>query len=148
MKFTSKEYKTLKTKKYLKSRKLFFFFNGIYQNTNHWIKTEQELKNINCTYYKVFNKTSTKNFENSIYKHFKFTISSITFFIQPDKSNKLMLKKTLFNLNSFIFLAIKMNTKIYSSSQINYLYSFYYYNNKLLFYKFLLTSIKNSFLIK
>jgi len=148
MKFTFKEYKTLKTKKYLKDNKLFFFFNGINQNSRNWIKTEQGLKNINFNYYKIFNKTSTKIFENSIFQNSKPIISGITFFIKPSENNSLVSKKNLLNLDMFIFLGLKMNNKIYSPNQIKQIYSLNYYDSKLLLYQFTLTTIKSNFLIK
>jgi hypothetical protein len=69
MKFTTKEYKITKTKSYIQTSNLFFFFNGINRNSNDWIIIEQKLKNINFEYYKIFNKTSKKTLENSIYKN-------------------------------------------------------------------------------
>jgi hypothetical protein len=143
MKFTSKNYKIIKTKSYLKTNNLFFIFSGINQNSSNWIKTEQELKKINFNYYKIFNKTSTKIFKNSIYKNIAHTINSITFFIKPTLNNKLIKKKVLFNMETFFFLAFKMNNKIYSSNQLKHVNSLNYYENKLLLYQFGITHIKS-----
>lgn len=145
MKFTSKDYKTIKTKNYLKTNNLFFFFSGINQNSSNWIKTEQGLKTINFDYYKVFNKTSTKTFKNSIYKNIEPTINSITFFIKPTLNNVLLSKKTLINLETFVFLAVKVNNKVYSLEQLKCVNSLDYYDNKLLLYQFGVTNIKSYF---
>ena len=130
MKFTSKDYKTIKTKNYLKTNNLFFFFSGINQNSSNWIKTEQGLKTTNFNYYKVFNKTSTKTFKNSIYKNIEPAINSITFFIKPTLNSVLLSKKMLVNLETFVFLAVKINNKIYSLEQVKYANSLDYYDNK------------------
>ena len=148
MEFTSKEYKTFKIKNYLKNDKNFFFFNGINQNYSNWVKTEQSLKNINLSYYKILNKTSNKTFQNSIYKNMRFSINSVTFFIKPIILNPLLSKKILFNLDIFVFLAFKLNNKIYSSTQVKYTNSFNYCENKLLLFQFNLINIKSGFLIK
>ena len=145
MKFTSKNYKTTKTKNYLKTNNLFFFFSGINQKSNSWIKTEQDLKNKNFNYYKVFNKTTTKTFKTSIYKNMEPIINSITFLIKPTSNNVLISKKMLLNLETFVFLAVKVNNKIYSFEQLKHLNSLDYYNNKLLLYQFGVTSIKSYF---
>lgn len=144
VKFTSKDYKIKKTQNYLKTTNLFFIFNGINQNSINWIKTEQELKKINFNYYKIFNKTSTKIFKNSIYKNITPTINSITFFIKPILKNNIIKKKMFFNMETFFFLALKMNNKIYSSNQVKYINSLNYYENKLLLYQFGVTHIKCS----
>jgi len=143
MKFTSKYYKTTKTKNYLKTNNLFFFFSGINQNSSNWIKTEQGLKNINFDYYKVFNKISTKAFKNSIYKNIEPTINSTTFFIKPTFNNVSLSKKVLLNLEPFVFLTAKMNNKIYSFEQIKHVNSLDYQSNKLLLYQFCVTGIKS-----
>ena len=78
----------------------------------------------------------------------KFSISSVTFFIKPRILNTFLSKKNLFNLDIFVFLALKLNNKIYSSTQVKYINSFNYCENKLLLFQFNLTNIKSGFLIK
>jgi hypothetical protein len=145
MKLTPKNYKTIKTKSYLKKNNLFFFFNGINQNSNNWIRTKQDLQNLNLNYYKIFNKTSITTFKNSIYKNTDAPINGLTLLIKPTKFNILLTKKILFNLDPFLFLALKLNNKIYSLTQIKQINSLNYYNNKLLLYKFSITNIKPHF---
>lgn len=50
MELTFKNYKMTKTKTYIKKNKLFFFFDGVHRNSNHWVLVEQELKNICFNY--------------------------------------------------------------------------------------------------
>lgn len=142
MKFRLKEYKITKTKDYFETNPLFFFFNGINQNSNNWVKTEQKLKNQNLNYYKACNKTSKKIVKNSIYKNLNPTITNITFFIKPTFNNVLIAKNLFFDLEMFIFLALKLNNKIYSFKQLKYLNSLDYHNGKILLYQFNLTNTK------
>jgi hypothetical protein len=148
MKFALKDYKTLNTKQYIKSTNLFFVFNGIDQNSKDSIKTKQKLKNINFNCYKVFNKTSTKILKNSIYKNIAPIINGGTFFLKP-AVKKALSKKILFNNFEnlmFIFLASKINNKIYFSHQLKNVNILNYYKNNLLLYQFLISNLKNRYL--
>ena len=147
MKFTLKNYKTIKTKKYIKTTNIYFFFNGIKQNSSNRIQIEQELKNINFSCYKIFNKTSIKILENSVFKNAKPIINGTIFFIKP-KSNKPISKKILLNNFEnlmFVFLAAKINKKIYLLNQIKNIHIINYYKNKLLLYQFIITHLKSYF---
>ena len=143
MKFNSIKYKTLKIRNYLKKNNLLLFFSGINQNASNLIKTEQNLKNFNFSYHKIFNRTSINIIENSIYKNSKPTINGIVFFIKPIYNNIQLSKKKILNLESFTFLTIKLNNQIYSANQLKYINSLNYYNNKLLLYQFNITNIKS-----
>jgi hypothetical protein len=145
MKFTTKEYKITKTKSYIQTSNLFFFFNGINRNSNDWIIIEQKLKNINFEYYKIFNKTSKKTLENSIYKNVIPTINSITFLIKLRSNTKELSKQILLNNFEpllFTLLAVKLNNKIYSTTQLKALPSLNYSENKLLLFQFSITNLK------
>lgn len=145
MQFSSKDYKILKTKNYLKENNLFFFFNSIHRNSNDGIIIEQNLKKFNLNYYKIFNKTSKATLNNSIYKNSNELINSMTVFIQPI-SNSIELKKS--NLLScfepllFNMLAIKLNNKIYSTFQLKEISTLNYKDTKLLLFQFSLTNLK------
>ena len=148
MKFTIKNYKILKTKKYLKKKNFFFFFNGVNRNSNDWILTEQGLKIINFSYYKIFNKTTHKILKSSIYDNFQSIIYGTTFFIQPIlNSEPLSINILTNNFGQFLFimLAIKLNNKIYGTIQIKNSSSLEYNENMLLLYQFGLTNIKSYF---
>lgn len=145
MQFSSKDYKILKTKNYLKENNLFFFFNSIHRNSNDGIIIEQNLKKFNLNYYKIFNKTSKTTINNSIYKNSNELINSMTVFIKPI-SHSIELKKS--NLLScfepllFNMLAIKLNNKIYSTSQLKEISTLNYKDTKLLLFQFSLTNLK------
>lgn len=148
MEFSSKDYKTLKTRQYIKTTKLFFFFTGIDRSSNNWILIEQNLTNLKFNYYKVFNKTATQTLQNSIYNSIKPVINGTTFLIKPTSNSKLLSKQTLINNLEpllFIMLAIKLNNKIYPTKKLKSLNSLEYYENKLLFYQFGLANLKAYF---
>ena len=84
MKFNLKHYKLSKTRKYIKTNNLFFFFNGTNLDSENWIKTEQNLKNLKLNYYKIYNRIAIKTIKNSIYKNIKQIITGVTFFIKPE----------------------------------------------------------------
>jgi hypothetical protein len=145
MEFSSKDYKTSKTKQYIKTTKLFFFFTGIDRNSNDWILTEQNLNNLKFNYYKVFNKTASQTLQNSIYNNVKPVINGITFLIKPASSSGVVSKQMLVNNFEpllFIMLAIKLNNKIYSTKRLKNVSSLEYSENKLLLYQFGLTNLK------
>jgi len=144
MQLSLKDYKILKTKKYIKTNSVFFFANGTSKNSLDWLSTEQDLKTVKFNYYKLFNKTGIKTLNNSIYKNVRSIVNGLTFFIKPN-SNKPLLKQTVANsLDSLLFelLLIKFNNKLYPSSVFENLYAFNYKKTKLLLYQFKLTNLK------
>lgn len=149
MKLTLKDYKTLNTKQYIKSTNLYFFFNGIDQNSKDFIKIKQKLKNINFNCYKIFNKTSTKIFKDSIYKNVTPLVNGEIFFVKYTVKKPLS-KKNLFNNFEnlmFIFLASKINNKIYFSHQFKNINVLNYYKNNLLLNQFLISNLKKKYLL-
>lgn len=150
MDFTTKEYTIKKTKSYIQSNNLLFFFNGINRSSIDWVIVEQSLKNINFDYYKIFNQTSKKTLNNSVYKNVTPLINGITFFIKTIASTKELSNPVLLNSFEpllFTLLAVKLNDKIYSHQQLKSIYSLNYKDNKLLFFQFGITNLK-IFLIK
>lgn len=145
MKFNSKSYKINKTKDYVKTNSILFFFNGVNRNSTDWIHTEQNFKKLNLKYYKVFNKTTKKVFNDSIYCNVNNTINGITFFITPEESTKNLFKNTItkeLKLLLFILLAVKLNNKLYSANQFKKAPSFNYLDNKQLLYQFGVVHLK------
>ena len=145
MELNFKDYKIIKTTTYIKKNDLFFFFKGTNKNSNDWLTIEQNLKSTNFNYHKVFNRTSKKILNNSIYKSTKETINGVTFLIKT-KNKKLLkqifttsLKPLLFNM-----LTIKINNKIYQKTQLKNNYSLNYIRNKQLIFQFRITNLKKS----
>ena len=145
MDLTTKQFKIEKTKNLIKNNNLFIFLNGINRNSNDWILIEQELKKINFNYYKIFNKTTKKTLNNSIFLNTSSLINSMTFLLKPLVAEQEINKNILLNkIETLIFslLAIKVNNKIYSKTKLKNLVTLNYKNNKLLLYKFLISNTK------
>ena len=149
MEFKSKEYHIIKTKAYLKKTKLFIFLNGINRNSNEWNNIEQKLKILNFYYYKIYNKISKNTIKDSIYSKTSTLVNGITFIVKPiNQKNELNSKMLIKNFDSltFTFLALKLNNKVYSKSEITRSFSLNYKDTKLLLFQFGITNLK--FIIK
>ena len=145
MEFSSKDYKTSKTKQYIKTTKLFFFFTGIDKNSNDWILMEQNLNNLKFKYYKIFNKVTTQTLQNSTYNNVKPVINGVTFLIKPTLESQLLSKQVLINSFEslfFVILTLKLNNRIYSTKILRNMSSLEYSETKLLLYQFGLTNLK------
>lgn len=146
MEFSSKEYHIKKTKNYITKKNLFFFCNGVNKRSSDWINAEQELQKLSVSYYKILNKISKKTLNKSIYMNVSSLINSVTFIIQPEKTEKKEITKQMliksFEPLAFILLAVKVNNKIYSNNQLLDIFSFKYDENKLLFFQFSVTNVK------
>lgn len=140
-----KIYQKNKTKKYIKSTKLFFFYNGIYKNSDEWILIKQEIKTLNYQYKNMYNKLVCLTLKNSIYFNISSIITGVTFFVKPNNKNQKLTKKTLINkLDSFFLLGIKLNNKIYLIKLLQNINSLDYLDNELILFQCLLTNFKFS----
>jgi hypothetical protein len=147
MKILPKIYKLNKNKNYIKTNNLLFFLNGTNIKSNDWIKTEQKLKTYNFNYYKIFNKSILITLNKSIYCNIKSSIvASLILLLTPNSKTKTVTKKIMNKLEllNFIVLSLNLNNKIYSIVTIKKINSFTYYNNKLIFYKFLIANLNKS----
>jgi hypothetical protein len=145
MELTTKNFKTYKTKNYIKKNNIYFFFNCVNQNSQDWLITEQIFKKMNVSYYKIFNKITIKLFKESRYNTIKPTINSITIFISSNNNIKKILTKnetSKISLLFFTLVAIKFNNKVYSGAVYKIMYSQEYIDNKLIFYKFSSINLK------
>jgi hypothetical protein len=144
-----KNYETLKIKTYLKNEKLFFFFNGVNRSSEKLLHVEQELKTLGYCSYKVLNKITIKTLDNSIYLNTKPLFNGLNFFIKPFKK-PYKLTKNIFQKSFepllFLIMAVKINDKVYSRDQLKALHSIKYNKNKLLFYQFIDTNLKNYYI--
>lgn len=138
MQLSQKDYKILKAKAYLKSD-FFAFYNGVHQNSSDWSKIEQGVKKRKLSYHKVFNRTTKTLLDKSIYRTNHYLLGGLTFFL---KSNDITNMKSLYHLEVFKLLAIKINNNILSFDQIKLIHSPNYRSNALLLYQFNITNIK------
>ena len=121
MDFNHKAYQIIKLKKYFKNNDFFLLFHSAKLNLMKWVITEQNLKKLKLDYHKPLNKTTVKTLENSIYKNFNANIAGFIMFINTTyKTTELNLPSIIKNLKpSFILVSIKLNNKIYSTTQLN-----------------------------
>lgn len=140
MKLNHRIFKIFETKKYFKKDKFFFFFSGINISSNKLAdETEQKVKKIDFTYYKILNKTTYKTLKKSIYSNIKFIIKGLTFVIKFNDNKKLLSKNnilTTLDLLFFILLAIKFNNKIYTTTMLKKINLLEYKKNKQLLHQF------------
>lgn len=144
MKLNIKDYKIKKTKNYIRNTHLFFFVNGINRNSLDWLITEQGLKTIEFTYYRILNRTTVKTLNTSVYANISSTVTGSTFVIKPLPVNSFAKETVLNTFNSLFFelLVIKFNTRVYSANCLKSTYSLKYKETKLLLYQFNLTHVK------
>lgn len=146
MDFNLKNYRVIKVKNYIKKCDFFFFFHSAKLKSTEWIHVEQNFKKLKLKQYKVFNGTTVKTINNSIYKNFTNTVCGVVLFIAPT------FKTTLFEFNSikkdlksfFALFTIKLNNKFYATDQLNGIKTFSYNQNMFSFYKSLNRYLKLS----
>lgn len=142
-----KIYQFKKTKSYLKKNSFLFFANGINQISENWVYVEQGLQKLNLIYYKSYNKLTIKILSISIFLNFSKIVNGPFFFLKPDQRFFKKYKIILFNENFkslfFSLLAMKINNKVYSLSQINNINSLKYKSNITLLHQFLIINLKN-----
>ena len=114
-----KKYRVLKIKKQLKDSTLLLLYHSAKIKLDKWMLTEQRLKKIKFEYNQVYNGTTIKTFNNSIYKNMSHIIQGVLIFTTPSyKSIEIPLKTVKNNLEpSFILLFLKLNNKFYSVQQ-------------------------------
>jgi hypothetical protein len=146
MDFNLKKYRVLKVKKKLKKSELIFFFNSAKIKSNKWIKIEKQLKKLKLKYYQIFNNTTFKTIKNSIYTNINQIVSGVMLLIKPiHKSTPIELKVLKKFLDSlFVLLAIKLNNKVYVTTQLKNLNTLSYKKTIFNFYSNLEKCLKTS----
>ena len=144
MDYTLKEYQIKKTKKYFKNNSIFFFFNFSKLKPKEWLKIEQQLKQLKLTQYKVLNGITTKIFCDSIFINYLNIITGLITLIKPDlKNTELKLNELTKKLSPlFALLSLKLNTKIYLTTQFFKIKTLSYETNILQLHKTLEKSTK------
>ena len=149
MDFNFKTYQIAKLKKYLKDESLFLLFNSTKLSLTKWTFTEQNLKKLKLDYSKFLNKTTVKTFKNSIYKNFSSNIVGFILFVNSNQKhielNLTSLAKIL--KSSFTLISIKLNNKIYSTSQIKGLSDLSYNKSVFNLYRVLDKQLKTTYLL-
>jgi len=151
MDFNSKNYQNVKLRKKFQTNGFFFLFHSAKLDLNQWLQTEQNLKKLKLNYSKTLNGITLKLFENSIFKNLSLTICSFILFISPNfKTTKLQLslmKKDLKPSSSFKLILVKLNNKIYATSQLKGLNILSYRKNMFKLHESLDQYLKTSYLL-
>nr|YP_009485528.1 hypothetical protein [Nitzschia alba]AVR57592.1 hypothetical protein [Nitzschia alba] len=149
MDFNFKTYQIVKLKKYFKNNGFFFLFHSAKLNETKWALTEQNLKKLKLNYYKPLNKTTIKTFKSSIFKNFDANIAGFILFISSNyKTTELNLQSIIKALKlSFSLVSVKLNNKIYSTSQLKGLNDLSYKKSVFNLHKVLDKHLKTSYVL-
>ena len=142
MKINLENVRLLKIKKYLKELPLFFIFAGSSFNYKNWVEIEQKIKK-KFKFYKIFNKSTNKVFNKSIFLNKKNIAKGMVFFFSANTNIKI--KKKDLNQDMFFCMAVKLNTKMYNVGQLNTLNTINYKNVCLGFSSCCLAKLKKPF---
>jgi len=128
MDFNSKDYQNVKLKNFFKTNGFFLWFHSAKLDLNQWTDTEQNLKKLKLNYSKALNGITLKLFKDSIYTNMSPIVCSFVLFINSNyKTTELQLNSMEKNLKpSFKLISVKLNNKIYSTSQLKGLNDFSY----------------------
>ena len=149
MDFNSKNYQSVKLKKFYKTSDFFFLFHSAKLNLNQWTQTEQNLKKLKLKYSKVLNGTALKLFKSSIYKNLRPVICGFILFVNSNfKTTELQLNSVKKDLkHSFELISLKLNNKMYSTSQLKGLNVLSYKKNVFNLYRTFDRHLKTSYLL-
>jgi hypothetical protein len=149
MDFNLKNYQIFRLKKYFKKNEFFFLFHTAKLNLDQWVNKEQTLKKLKLSYYKPLNGTSLITLKNSVYRNFRSIIGGFVLFVNLNyKKTNLDIKSILSSLKpSFVLVSVKLNNKVYSTSQFKGLKSLSYKKNMLNLYKVMDNSLKTSYIL-
>jgi len=149
MDFNSKNYQNVKLRKKFQTNSFFFLFHSAKLDLNQWIQTEQNLKKLKLNYSKTLNGIILKSFKNSIFKNLSLTICNFVLFINPNfKTTQLQFSSVKKNLKpSFKLISVKLNNKIYATSQLKGLNILSYKKNVFELHKSLDQHLKTSYLL-
>ena len=84
MDYNLKKYQIFKTEKYFKNNNFFFIFHSSKIKLKEWIQIEQTIKKLKLKHYKIFNGTTSKIVNNSIYKNYSKVICGLVLFLKPN----------------------------------------------------------------
>jgi hypothetical protein len=149
MDFNSKDYQSAKLKNFFKTNSFFFLFHSAKLDLNQWIHTEQNLKKLKLNYSKALNGITLKFFKSSIYANVSSIVCGFIIFINPSfKTTNLKLSSIKKDLKpSFELISVKLNNKIYSTSQLRGLETFSYKKALFNLHSSLDKNLKTSYLL-
>ena len=149
MDFNSKDYQSVKLKKFFKTNDFFFLFHSAKLDLRQWTQTEQNLKKLKLKYSKALNGSTLKLFKNSIYENLSPIIGGFVLFLSPSfKTTELRLNSVKKELKpSFELISVKLNNKLYSTSQLKGFNTFSHRKNVFNLYCSLDRYLKTSYVL-
>ena len=149
MDFNSKDYQSVKLKKFFKINNFFFLFHSAKLDLRQWIQTEQNLKKLKLKYLKALNGSTLKLFKSSIYENLSPIIGGFVLFLSSSfKTTELRLNSVKKELKpSFELISVKLNNKLYSTSQLKGLTTLSYRKNVFNLYSSLDRCLKTSYVL-
>ena len=149
MDFNSKDYQNIKLKNFFKNNGFFLWFHSAKLNLNQWTHTEQNLKKLKLNYTKALNGIALKSFKKSIYINISPIVCSFVLLINSSfKTTELKLNSIKKDLKpSFKLIAVKLNNKVYSESQLKGLNDFSYKKSVFNLYGSLDQHLKTSYVL-
>lgn len=149
MDFSSKNYQSIKLKKFFKTNNFFLWFHCAKLDLNQWTHTEQNLKKLKLNHLKALNGIASKLFENSIFENLRPAIRSFVSSVNPNfKTTELRFNSIKKDLKpSFELILVKLNNKIYSPAQLKGLDDFSYRKNVFNLYESLDQQLKRSYVL-
>jgi hypothetical protein len=149
MDFNSKDYQSVKLKKFFKTNDFFFLFHSAKLDLRQWTQTEQTLKKLKLKYSKILNGSTLKLFKNSIFENLSPIIGGFVLFLSLSfKTTELRLTSVKKELKpSFELISVKLNNKLYSTSQLKGFSTFSYRKNVFNLYRSLDRYLKTSYVL-
>ena len=130
MKLEFQNYQFWKIKNYIKTNKLFFFFNSSRVKSANWLLADQLTKKSQLNYYTVHNNSILNIIIPSIYVNSHQIICSILLLIKQSFQKTYFVLKNITYLKPFFEpLSLKLNNKIYSIMQFENLEPFNFIKN-------------------
>ena len=137
MDFNLKNYQNIKLKNFFKTNSLVFWFHSAKLDSNQWIYIEQNLKKLKLHHLKISNHITSKRLKNSIFTNLSVVVHSFILLVSSNfKKTELMFNSIRKSFqHPFELILIKLNNKIYSTSELKGLKNFSYKKNVFNLYK-------------
>ena len=126
-----KTYKLYKVKTFLKRYPIIIIYHTLNVKEVNWLKINESLEQLNLKCYKLRNKLSKHALKNSVFSNFSVMLNGSLCFVYPKNATKFNGNfKTFSKINKIMpILAIKINKKIYSTTQLSSLSTLNYKSN-------------------
>lgn len=134
-KLNFKEYKKTKVSWFTKNEKFFFITQTINKNSKGTNGLNKKLQKMHTEYFKVANSATSITFKSSVFKNFLVIFQNLIAFLKPQTLRIQKKQKMLqnFKIFSFNILVLKINSRVYTFTNLDKTLFFSYNCNKFLF---------------